>query len=425
MAHEWNSLELLLKKKGIGPEGSKHLSASDLDQLKEILNQKTYSITTLATLLTALILLDKTLEEKNFLEGLPLSTLPEEVHFLFTQSSSNPLGQYTIQTLLKKSLSYVEAREAMTLLLHSDTPDYIKATFLEAQRLKRETSDENRAFFDVLYENCNRLTLPLPLLIDIGDSYDGYDRHYNVSIFLAATLASIGYPTIVHGVNSVAPKFGHTSHEVLQALHLSVSYSLSICQQKIMDSSVGWAYMDQSVFFPSLYALRTMRKEMVKRPFLATFEKLLQPLQSNTGNILFSGYTHPHYKQEVVQQVARQNQAAQALISKGLEGSGQLPLQRTTTLMHWDGQVISEHICDPSVVAFSFEQKPGKHTQAADAAILGLDALKGNKNEAYYSIVYTGSTLLHYGLSIPMEKAKQTVEESILSGKALQHLLAF
>jgi anthranilate phosphoribosyltransferase len=425
MLIKWNCLELLLKKKGIGPEGSKHLNTEDLNELSEILPLPSYSLTTKCTLLTALLILDRTPEEETFIQSLKNNfsrVLPFELHFLFNQKIELKLGNLLLKSIQKQELTYEEAKEAMQLILYSDTPEYIKGAFLEALRLKRESFTENKAFFDILYASCDRVNSTVPLLIDIADSYDGFERHYNISIFLAATLASLGIPTMIHGAESMAPKFGHTSLQVARMAKLKTPTTLSQAKEQIENPSIGWTYIDQSIFFPSLHQLWNMRKEMVKRPFLATFEKLLQPIRSLNGNFIVSGYTHPHYKNEVINQIATQKLASKAIIIKGLEGSSIPPLTRDAIAMYWDGTTVTEKTYRPSEYHFNVEQKPGKNTSAEEAARLGLEALNGRENEAYYTILFSISQLLIVIKNCTQEDALCMVKEVIKSGKALQHL---
>lgn len=424
MSMNWNSLELLLKKKGIGPEGSKHLNMDDLNELAKLLPLPTYSLTTKCTIVTALLILERTNEEEAFYQLLKNeyhSLLPSELHFLFTQKIELKLGILLLKAIRKEELSYEEAQEAMQLILFSDSPEYLKGAFLEALRLKRETFTENQAFFHILYSSCDRITTTLPLLIDIADSYDGFERHYNISIFIAATLASLGIPCLVHGSETMAPKFGHTSYQVLQSCHVTYPNTLLLAKEQLENPSIGWTYIHQSDFFPALYQLSNMRKEMVKRPFLATFEKLLQPVRSINGNFIISGYTHPHYKQEVINQIATQKLASRAIIIKGLEGSSIPPLTRDAAAMYWDGKSIIEKTYQPNSYSFSVEQKPSKNTLAQDAARLGLEALNGIENEAYYTIIYSISHLLMLVKNCSLPESVSMVTEVLKNKKALQH----
>ena len=67
--------------------------------------------------------------------------------------------------------------------------------------------------------------------------------------------------------------------------------------------------------------MRQLRHDMVKRPFLATFDKLLQPIHNRRGNIVITGYVHPHYRSEIIKLLSLRNQSQMAFNLRTIEGS--------------------------------------------------------------------------------------------------------
>jgi anthranilate phosphoribosyltransferase len=422
-----NRLEELLKKKGIGPEGSKSLKAEELTEVQNAFLNDSFSLTTRATILTALLMLQPTEIEALWLNQLRdnyLQLLPHHLHFMINHSNAKSnFEKHLCTTLSATDLNYDEAFEAMTSLLTDNSiSDFQKGAFLEAQRLKRESFDENKAFFDVLWNHTTRIQTELPVIIDICDNYDGFNRYNNLAPFFAATIASCGYPCIIHGTNSVAPKFGVTSKNVLDTLNADTRKSMIDISHQLSNKEIGWGYLDQSAFHPLLYSLKTIRKEMVKRPFLATFEKMMQPVRAKNGNHLLTGFTHAHYKTEVAAQLKTQNTSYAALITKGLEGSSCPPLNRPTIQVRLANNIIQEDQIDPNnFLQDIHEQVPSKKVEAADAANEGMKALQGNKNEAYFQITYYVSMALGGFELENSEKIKQLIEDNLQSGKVLKH----
>lgn len=426
MATALNRLEELLKKKGIGPEGSKSLKTDELAEVQLLFTQEEYSLTTRATLLTALLMLPPSEAEAVWLHDfLPTYSdqLPAALHFLINhESAATPLEKYLCLTLEGIDLSYDQAFDAMTLLLKDHTiPDFQKGAFLEAQRLKRESFDENKAFFEVLWSATTRIQTALPVLIDISDNYDGFTRYHNLAPFFAAVIASCGYSCLVHGTDEVAPKFGVSGIKILEACGYKYKTPAQANDQ-LHDTDIGWGYVGQSDFSPALYRLKTVRKEMVKRPFLATFEKMMQPIRASKGNHLLTGFTHAHYRTEVAEQLKAQGNVAAALVIKGLEGSSCPPLNRETIQV----RVISNMISDQQIFPADFLQEehnqlPFKTTDAETTAALGLAALNGERNEAFYQILYYVSMALSgFGLEEKTEIIQKT-EHHLISGIALRH----
>ncbi|WP_018342747.1 anthranilate phosphoribosyltransferase [Cytophaga aurantiaca] len=422
-----NRIEELLKKKGIGPEGSKSLLITELEEVEIAFTNASYSLTTRATLLTALLMLPATESEALWLKQLHASytdILPKSLHFMMNRSyATTSFEQYLCDTLALKDLTYEEAFDAMTqLLTDAAIPDFQKGAFLEAQRLKRESFDENKAFFDVLWKHTKRIETQLPLLIDISDNYDGFNRFHNLAPFYAAAIASCGYPCIVHGTDEVAPKYGVTSKKVLDVCNANTHKSGEQISSQLSDPSIGWGYIDQSVFHPLLFNLKTIRKEMVKRPFLATFEKMMQPIRAQHGNHLLTGFTHAHYRTEVAEQLKAQQKVAAAMVIKGLEGSSCAPLTRETIQVILSKNTIIDQQINPSdFIQGEHIQLPSKSVHAEDAAREGMDALHGKKNQAFYQIIYyTGMTLSGFELE-SKEAILEKIEANILSGKVLEH----
>jgi anthranilate phosphoribosyltransferase len=417
-------LEELLRKKGIGPQGSKSLKALELAELTLLMRNESVSLTTKATMLTALLTLEPNEDEKEWLQKIkktPEENLPTEL-IQFIREEGDGLICYIRKIISIQDLSYQECKTCMELFFDKKVPEHLKASFLEGERLKRESFTENQAFFESLWERVNHIKLDMPVLIDICDSYDGANRTRIFSPFIAALLASCGFPTYLHGVDKVAPKQGATTHQVLKYAGKNPLKSCEQVKKDIEDSTVGWGYIDQQIFFPELCAMKNMRKEMVKRPFLATFEKLLQPFHSMNGNYIVTGYTHPHYKNELVAQLKHQNKSAAALILKGAEGATQLSLSKDSSYVLYHGTNSTDGIINPAQYGLQpLEAKQDKALTAKESAEEGLAALRGEKNYARENMLYLAVTILDKMKLSDPSSTLPLLNNSLDSGKALLH----
>ncbi|MBO9703763.1 MAG: hypothetical protein J7604_26390 [Sporocytophaga sp.] len=413
----------LLKKKGIGPEGSKSLTTEELNELEHLLKSPDVSLTTVATMVTALLTLEPNNQEKEWIEKIkaaPSKFLPNEIVPFFTGDTRDNFYKLILKVIKHENLSKEEAESGIEQLFHIQTPEYLKGAFLESQRLKRETFIENKAFFSGLWNKVERVKTDLPVVVDIADSYDGFNRTSNFSLFTAALLASLDIPCIIHSIDKVAPKEGYTSHQLLKLAGKDPLKSVLHAKQALENKSIGLAYLDQQIFFNNLFLLKKMRKEMVKRPFLATFEKLLQPIQSTQGNYLVSGYTHPHYKEEVVKQLKEQGECKMALIFKGLEGSTQLTLSRGSTAIFYDGNEINESLVSPEDFELPLvESKQDKSIKPEDVLSEGLAALEGKKNYAREAIIYQAAVIITKFNLIQQKDLISLLQQKLDSGEAL------
>ena len=76
-------------------------------------------------------------------------------------------------------------------------------------------------------------------LVDVADPCDGFNRSLPASPFLPAVLAACGVPALSHGVESMGPKFGVTTRQVLEAAGLPVDLTPGEAAARIADRSAG------------------------------------------------------------------------------------------------------------------------------------------------------------------------------------------
>ena len=195
---------------------------------------------------------------------------------------------------LSKSINLEESKLAMKAILNNEIDDVQSAIFLIAMRMKRETMDENIGILMALNELAKRERLSVENLIDIGDPYSGFNRSIPISSFLPPLLAELGIPTVIHGLDSVSPKFGLTHRHTYHALDQDVDLTITEAKDRIKDASIGWSYIDQSQYSEPLHALVPLRNKIIKRTVLNTVESLIGPIRGiNTHSVL--GYVHKPY----------------------------------------------------------------------------------------------------------------------------------
>jgi anthranilate phosphoribosyltransferase len=256
------------------------------------------------------------------------------------------------------------------------------------------------ATLEVLWSKSKRSKTKLPVLIDIASSYDGFDRNPGLMMFSACILAALGYPTLLHGVEKVGPKYGLTTHKLLNYFGKNPLKSMSYTLEDLEDPSVGWGYVDQSVYFPELFALQELRHDMVKRPVISTIEKLLQPIQTKNGNHLITGYTHPGYKTMLSTILKEQKASPISLLVRGLEGSAQLPLDRQAPILTITKNDIADNFIRPSdfdipEIGYNTDLKFNEEFCMNE----GLKALDNNTGPIRNMIIYnTASILFKFGL---------------------------
>ena len=193
---------------------------------------------------------------------------------------------------LSKDLPEDEARAGMQMILSNEVPSVQAGIFLIALRMKRETDDENCGVLQALIDHADIATAEVDDVVDLAAPYDGYTRSLLNSPFLPMLLAEMGAPCVSHGAESMGPKYGVTHRQVLRAAGLATELTAAQATERIANSDIGWAHVDQSRFCKPLSDLHDLRDDMVKRSVLTTVEVLVGPVRGRKATHRVTGYVH-------------------------------------------------------------------------------------------------------------------------------------
>lgn len=338
-----------------------------------------------------------------------------------------------------KDLSFDDARDGMLAVLDKKTDPVQSAIFFIALRMKRETDDENRGVLQALIDNAIQVTAEVDEIVDISDPYDGYARGVPASPFLPAVLAALGVNAVSHGLEVVGPKFGATHHRVLKAAGLNVEMTPEQAAKQI--AAIGWAYVDQKSFAPSLNDLMGLRERMVKRQILNTVESLIGPIRGRNKTHFMSGYVHKAYP-PIYASLARQAGFDSAMFVRGVEGGTIPSLQQQGRLFYYQDlgeleqldvspqeiDIVASSRAVPvpegipeATIAEGVTVPVDGEALAAVSAELGLKALAGEQGPMHDALVYAASIALTHLKKYPsMPEAANAVRAVLASGKALE-----
>ncbi len=244
-----------------------------------------------------------------------------------------------------KDLTRKEAAMAARMMLQGEaTPAQIGA-FLIAHRIKRPTGAELAGMLDAYQELGPKLS-PLgddrPVLV-MGCPYDGRSRTAPLAPLTALVLAAAGAAVILHGGDRMPTKVGIPLVEVWQ--HLGVDWtdlSLEQVQQVLAATNVGFVYLPRH--FPLAQGLVPYREQIGKRPPLATVELMWCPYAG--GAIVCSGFVHPP-TENIMREAWHLLGYPRAIAVKGLEGSCDLPRERTNIIGIYRNPQFSRLHLDP------------------------------------------------------------------------------
>lgn len=325
---------------------------------------------------------------------------------------------------LSKDISREEARAGMRLVLEGEVDPVQAGVFLIALRMKRETDEENLGLLEAIREATHRVTAPLDEVVDLGDPYDGYKRTLPAAPFLPPLLAACGVAAVSHGVERMGPKYGVTHRQVLRAAGLPVDLAPEEAAARLSDPAIGWAYVDQKVFCPKLYALAGLRSLIVKRPAITTAEVLAGPVRGRLKTHLVTGYVHKAYPR-VYAMLARHAGFDSALLVRGVEG-GVIPgLRQSAKVFHYHDRG-EEHAVEFPLADLgigSSEPVLDNDVEAATAAQAGRAALAGAPSPARDGLLVGAALVLwHLKRHESLESAVRAVRAVLDSGAAAQRL---
>jgi anthranilate phosphoribosyltransferase len=175
--------------------------------------------------------------------------------------------------------------------------------------------------------------------------------------------------------------------------------------------------VDQAQFHPELHALTELRRLIIKRPCISTWEKLCGPIRARGRNHLIVGYVHPGYERPITM-AGRDVGYASTLVVRGMEG-GVIPSLNAQTRVvsyqigkpddEWklnpkdagvESTVRSVPIAgtgDQSAADESIDdasQAPDHSRLATPTAEAGLEALKGRPGPMRDSLVLATAMIL-------------------------------
>ena len=342
---------------------------------------------------------------------------------------------------LSKDISFEDARDAMRCIIDGNADDVQAALFLIGLRVKRETDEEFKGIQQALIDTSQIITATVEQVVVLSDPYNGFSRHLPASPFLPAALAALGIKTVAEGLKTVAPKFGVTHYAVLQAAGKNVDASPQHAANRLAEPAIGWSYIDQSRYNPGLNALITLRTLMVKRPVIATSERIIGPIRGQLKTHLITSYVHKAYPR-IYSMLAEFSGFDTVLLIKGVEGGITPSLRDQSKMISYTGSfdgVVTNLLPEYCNITSDQRAQPvpdhlqtqsnnisldadAMNTAAQLSAQLGIAALQGADGYTRDSIIYSGAAILkHLGIQQSLSNAADMVRKVLDNGIAKSH----
>lgn len=208
------------------------------------------------------------------------------------RDAEHPFAQY-VRILGKgktssRSLTFAEARDAMTLILKGEVLDVQLGAFLMLLRVKEESPEELAGFVQAARDAMNA---PTNIHVDLDwSSYAGKRKHYPWFLLAVKVLTQNGFRVFMHGAS------GHTinrlyTESVLPTLGFTVSENWASVQSALHASN--FAYMPLGQLCEPLGDMINLRNVMGLRSPVHTLSRLLNPLNAP---FVLQAIFHPAYR---------------------------------------------------------------------------------------------------------------------------------
>ena len=329
---------------------------------------------------------------------------------------------------LSKDLTEAEAEDALNIILDNKVSRVRAGVFLIAARMKLETIPENIGYWRALQSHIVPVSVDFDQLLQIADPFDGFQRIPYFGFYAIPVIAQLGFPVYGHSAMPLPPKFGITFEDILQN-----QYKVGDGKQRIaLLEEYKFGYLSTSNTVPQLENLRSLRTEIVKRPMLATLEKILMPVKAKK-NILITTYFHRGYEAALTE-IGKLSQFNKVIIGNGMEGTTlfgihketKVFIQKSTNVTKQKNLSLKAIYNEETAkrIANAHEELKPIESNLETIVKLGESALKTGAGPASLQIASQAGTLTHLCgvFDTPQEGFNQAL--TILeSGKAYESLM--
>ncbi|MDJ0755309.1 MAG: anthranilate phosphoribosyltransferase [Ardenticatenaceae bacterium] len=327
------------------------------------------------------------------------------------------LKPFIAEVINGRSLSFVQAQEAMTLIMNGEATQAQIGSYLTALRMKGETADEvagSAAAMRSLVVPVNIKDRDKMVMDVVGTGGDGRNT-FNISTTTAFVVAGHGVQVAKHGNRAASSKSG--SADVLMALGANLDLSAGQVGECIDDVGIGFMYAVKH--HPAMRHAIGPRRELGQR----TIFNILGPLSNPaSADHYLLGVFSPHLTEQMA--IALRELGTQAaFVVHGADGLDELSITGVNKISRLKNGEVDTMSLDPVTLGFGRATladiaggTPEENAAITRNILNGRD--KGPRREIVLLNAAAALSVSGHDLEAGLAKAK----ESIDSGAALQKL---
>ena len=315
-----------IKHIGIGKYGSKPLPPALLAECREALTDPTTHPLQRGAFLGALLAKGPTPEEQTLEEVIGKGSFSHPTFFINKVCPELPTGLHPIATKLVRghNLQVSEAHQLGNYLFGEETADGMgcetfRGLAASILRVRHETNEEYhglmRAAEQTFSPGFASMSCADRPLVQLAEPFDGVENSYLITPLLAQFFQQRDYGVVSVVGRSGGPKFTLNALDVY--MHLGCQFLQSNHELDTPLAQFGWV-LDQKALSPTLNRWVDRRRILLKRPFLATLEKVLNPCHAR---ILVTSVFHITYQMKMAELAMLAGFDAVIVLKRGLEGS--------------------------------------------------------------------------------------------------------
>jgi anthranilate phosphoribosyltransferase len=322
-----------IKAVAIGKRGSKPLSP---DLVQEILDElKTGSVPAIAkgAFFGALMIKGLTEDERKLEAIFAPGTLSDPKLLVEALAPDAPdFVKLFCTGLLHGATLSVEDTERLGDFLFSDQPgEGARGIVASILRVRYETPDEYEGLLNSLHKTIEEpFKAPVPKgapIIQMAEPFDGVDHSNLITPLAAQFIQRLNYRVVSLVGRNSGPKFGNNLLDLARSLRGTFLFNSGGLAGE--PPALGW-YLNQQNLSNPMDQWVERRQQIIKRPFLSTLERFLNPLNAH---IIISSAFHPPYGEKMITICERAGYKGCIIVRNGLEGTMAFPLMRPAKVL--------------------------------------------------------------------------------------------
>ncbi|MFD1142589.1 anthranilate phosphoribosyltransferase [Larkinella insperata] len=306
---------------GIGKQNSRPLPSALMEECRQVLLSDQADPLQKGAFLGALLAKGPTPEERSLEQVFGKDSFLNPTFFINKVCPDLPSNLFPIATKLLKGhiLRSSEAHQLGNFLFTDENCETFKGMATSILRVRNETNDEYRGLYNAAMETITpgfrQLSCMDRPLVQIAEPFDGVEHTYLITPLLAHFFEQRGYGALSVVGRTPGPKYTLNAHDLY--LYLGCQMLQSNHEINTPPEPFGWV-LDQKALSPALNRWVDRRRVILKRPFLSTLERILNPC---SARILVTSVFQVKSQIKTAELALMAGFDAVIVLKKGLEGS--------------------------------------------------------------------------------------------------------